>query len=383
MSLSGTHNVSLLKKGFSRRDIGRIASLITAGAAMPFYNEFTMAQAAAPQQRGRRADPDAVHLDQNENPLGPSAEGLEAIAKVAPHGGRYSPNGEQGELVTAIAESEGVKENYVASFAGSSDPLHRAACAFTAPKRNWVMANPGYGGGAPAFIGSGVTRVALRADFAHDGKAMIDADPDGGVYYICNPNNPTGTVTPRDQIEYILAHKKKDAVVVVDEAYIHFADTAKPCSDLVAADKDVIVMRTFSKVYGMAGIRAGYALGRPDLLAKLRPFGAGFLPITGVACATASLKAKDLVAKRKQINKTIRQNTFAFFDKKGVKYIPSETNCFMMDIGKPHAEVSQALAALKIHVGRAWPVWNTKVRVTVGTQEEMDKFTAAMEKIMA
>jgi histidinol-phosphate/aromatic aminotransferase/cobyric acid decarboxylase-like protein len=383
MSLSGTHNVSLLKKGFSRRDIGRIASLITAGAAMPFYNEFTMAQAAAPQRARGAADPDAVHLDQNENPLGPCAEGLEAIVKIAPHGGRYSPNGEQGELVTAIAESEGVKTSYVASFAGSSDPLHRAACAFTAPKRNWVMANPGYGGGAPAFIGSGVTRVALRADFAHDGKAMIDADPDGGVYYICNPNNPTGTVTPRDQIEYILAHKKKDAVVVVDEAYIHFSDTAKPCSDLVAADKDVIVMRTFSKVYGMAGIRSGFALGRPDLLAKLRPYGAGMLPITGVACATASLKAKDLVAKRKQINKTIRQNTFAFFDKKGVKYVPSETNCFMFDIGKPHAEVYAALSAQKVHVGRAWPVWPTKVRVTVGTQEEMDKFTAALEKIMA
>ena len=374
---------SLLKRGFSRRDIGRIASLLTAGAAMPFYNEFSMAQAAAPQRGRRGTDPDAVRIDQNENPLGPCQEGLDAIAKIAPHGGRYSPFGEQGDLVTAIAEMEGVKENYVAVYAGSSDPLHRAACAFTAPKRNWVMANPGYGGGAPAFIGSGVSRVPLRADYAHDGKAMIEADPEGGVYYICNPNNPTGTVTPREDIEYILANKKKDAVVVVDEAYIHFADTAKPCSDLVAADKDVIVMRTFSKVYGMAGIRAGFALGRPDLLAKLRPFGAGFLPITGLACATASLKAKDLVAKRKEINKTVRQNTFAFFEKKGVKYIPSETNCFMMDIGRPHAEVQAAFAEQKIYVGRIWQVWPTKVRVTVGTQEEMNKFTAALDKILS
>lgn len=383
MSCSPNQTDSLLKRGFSRRDIGRIASLLTAGAAMPFYNEFSMAQAAAPQRGRRGNDPDAVRIDQNENPLGPSQEGLEAIAKVAPHGGRYSPFGEQGELVTTIAEMEGVKESYIAPFAGSSDPLHRAACAFTAPKRNWVMANPGYGGGAPAFIGSGVTRVALRDDYAHDGKAMIEADPDGGVYYICNPNNPTGTVTPREDIEYILANKKKDAVVVVDEAYIHFADTAKPCNDLVAADKDVIVMRTFSKVYGMAGIRAGFAMGRPDLLAKLRPYGAGFLPVTGLACATASLKAKDLVPKRKAINKTIRTNTLAFLDKKGVKYVPSETNCFMFDIGKPHAEVSGAFAAQGIYVGRAWPVWPTKVRVTVGTQDEMNKFTAALEKMLS
>jgi histidinol-phosphate aminotransferase len=384
MSLSGTNASSLLKRGFSRRDIGRIASLLTAGAALPFYNEFTMAQAASPQRGGRRGiDPDAVRIDQNENPLGPCQEGLEAIAKVAPHGGRYSPFGEQGELVAAIAEMEGVKESYIAPYAGSSDPLHRAACAFTAPKRNWVMANPGYGGGAPAFIGSSVTRVPLRADFGHDGKAMIEADADGGVYYVCNPNNPTGTVTPRADIEYILANKKKDAVVVVDEAYIHFADTAKPCNDLVAADKDVIVMRTFSKVYGMAGIRAGFAMGRPDLLAKLRPYGAGFLPVTGLACATASLRAKDLVSKRKAINTSIRQNTFSFLEKRGVKYIPSQTNCFMMDMGRPHAEVAQAFAAQKIYVGRAWPVWPNKVRVTVGTQEEMNKFQAALEKIMS
>ena len=385
MPLSGTHTDSLLKKGFSRRDLGRIASLLTAGAALPFYNEFAMAQAARPQRAGGRRgfDPEAVHIDSNENPLGPCAEGIEAIAKIAPFGGRYSPHGEQGDLVTAIAEMEGVKESYISPFAGSSDPLHRAACAFTAPKRNWVMANPGYGGGAPAFIGSGVTRVPLRADFSHDGKAMIEADPDGGVYYICNPNNPTGTVTPREEIEYILTNKKKDAVVVVDEAYIHFADTAKMCNDLVAADKDIIVMRTFSKVYGMAGIRAGFAMARPDLLAKLRPYGSGFLPITGLACATASLKAKDLVANRKKINKDIRQNTFAFLDKKGVKYIPSQTNCFMMDIGRPHDEVAQAFAAQKIYVGRAWPVWPTKVRVTVGTQEEMNKFQTALEKILA
>jgi len=385
MSFSGKHTDSLLKKGFSRRDLGRIASLLTAGATLPFYNEFAMAQQAQGGRGGGRRgnDPDAVIINQNENPLGPCQEGLDAIAKVAPHGGRYSPFGEQAELVTAIAETEGVKENYVAPFAGSSDPLHRAACAFTAPKRNWVMANPGYGGGAPAFIGSSVTRVPLRADFAHDGKAMIAADPDGGVYYICNPNNPTGTITPRADIEYILANKKKDAVVVVDEAYIHFADTAKPCNDLVAADKDIIVMRTFSKVYGMAGIRAGFALGRPDLLAKLRQFGVGFLPITGMACATASLRAKDVVAKRKAINKSVRQNTFAFLEKKGVKYLPSESNCFMMDLGRPYNDVYQGLAAQKVYVGRSWPVWPTKVRVTVGTQEEMNKFQAAMEKILA
>jgi histidinol-phosphate aminotransferase len=389
MSLSDKLTESLLQRGFTRRDLGRITSLITAGAALPFYNEYAMAQDA--QQRmmrgaggARRAmDPDVVRISSNENPLGPCKEGLEAMAKIAPHGGRYSPFGEQGEFVTTVAEMEGVKEGYVAPFAGSSDPLHRVSCAFTSPTRSWVMANPGYGGGAPEFIGSKTTRVPLREDHSHDVEAMIKADPNGGVFYVCNPNNPSGTVTARKDIEYLLANKKKDAVVVVDEAYIHFSDTAQPCNDLVASDKDVMVLRTFSKVYGMAGIRAGFAMGRPDLLAKLRPYGVGFLPITGLACATASLKAKGLVAERKAINKRIRENTFAFLQKKGISYIPSETNFFMMEVHRPGTEFAQALMAQKVMIGRVWPAWPTKVRVTVGTQEEMDKFTAAVSKVIA
>jgi histidinol-phosphate aminotransferase len=387
MLLSTDHTKSLLARGFSRRDIGRIASLLTAGAALPFYNEYAMAQDA--QQRalrgtgmGRRAmDPDAVRISTNENPLGPCKEGCEAIARIAPLGGRYSPANEQGDLVTAIAEMEGVKESYVAPFAGSSDPLHRVSCAFTSPTRGWVMGDPGYGGGAPAFIGSPTQRVPLRPDHSHDVEAMIKADPNAGVYYVCNPNNPSGTLTPRKDIEYLLANKKKDAVVLVDEAYIHFAEKAKPCSDLVAADKDVIVLRTFSKVYGMAGIRAGFAMGRPDLLGKLRPYGVGFLPITGLACATASLRVKGLVAERREINRKIRENTFAFLKKKGIEYIPSETNFFMMEVHRPGNEYVQALAAHKIFIGRVWQAWPTKVRVTVGTQEEMDKFMAAVEKV--
>jgi histidinol-phosphate aminotransferase len=383
MPLSREQTNSFLHKGFSRRDVGRIATLLTAGATLPFYNEYAMAQDATRRMGGaRRAmDPDAVRISSNENPLGPCKEGLEAIAKVAPHGGRYSPFGEQGDFVTAIAETEGVKESYVAAFAGSSDPLHRSTCAFTAPNRSWCMGEPGYGGGAPEFIGSKTVRVPLRKDFSHDVEAMIKTDPDAGVYYVCNPNNPSGTVTPRADIEYLLAKKKKDAVVVVDEAYIHFSDNAKPCNDLVAADKDVVVLRTFSKVYGMAGIRAGFAMGRPDLLAKLRPFGGGMLPITGLACATASLRAKGLVPERRAINKRVREDVFSFLEKKNIKYVPSETNFFMMEVGRPGMEYAKAMSEQKIMIGRVWAAWPTKVRVTVGTQEEMNKFKAAVEKV--
>ena len=375
---------SFVERGFTRRQVGRIASLLTAGAAMPFYNEFAMAQEAE-RRMGRRGPipADAVRISSNENPLGPCKAGLEALIKVAPYGGRYQPHGEQADFVTAVAETEGVKEDYVSPYAGSSDPLHRVACAFTSPTRSWTMANPGYGGGAPEFIGSKTVKVPLRADGSHDVEAMIKMDPNAGAYYVCNPNNPTGTLTSRKDIEYLLANKKKDAIVVVDEAYIHFSDHAQSSNDLVAADKDVVVLRTFSKVYGMAGLRAGFAMGRPDLLAKLRPYGAGMLPITGLACATASLREKGLVTERRGINKKIREDTFEFLEKQKVSYIISETNFFMMEVNRPGMEFAKAMADQKVYIGRVWPVWPTKVRVTVGTQEEMNKFKAAYEKVMA
>jgi len=388
MSFSPAHSEQLLERGFSRRQLGRIASMFTAGAAaLPLFNEFAMAQDAEQRMArgsGRRAfGADYVRISSNENPMGPSKEGLEALIKVAPQAWRYSPNGEETELVKTISEIEGVPADHITVYGGSSDPLYRSACAFTSPTRSWTMADPGYGGGAPAFIGSKVNKVPLRPDYSHDVEAMVKADPEAGVYYVCNPNNPSGTLTPRKDIEFLLANKKKDAVVVSDEAYIHFSAKAQPASDLVAAGKDVIVLRTFSKIYGMAGIRAGFAMGRPDLLAKLRPYGVGFLPVPAVACATASLKAKTLVADRRTINKDIRSATFEFLEKKGIKYVPSEANFFMMEVGRPGGEYAKLMADQKVIIGRVWPAWPTMVRVTVGTADEMAKFRAGAEKILS
>src|SRR5262249_46628274 len=156
------------------------------------------------------------------------------------------------------------------------------------------------------FIGAKSVMVPLRKDYAHDVHAMAQADPSAGLIYVCNPNNPTGSVTPKQDIEYLVAHKPEGAVILLDEAYIHLSSKAEPASPLVAADKDVIILRTFSKIYGMAGLRAGAALGRPDLLAKLRGYGAGALPATGMVGAIASLKAKGLVEQRRMMIAQIR-----------------------------------------------------------------------------
>ncbi len=369
---------------FSRRGMARMAALLTAGSSLPFYNEAALAQEAQRGLSRGTMPPDAVRISSNENPLGPCPEALEAIYKIAKYGGRYQPFGETAAFTKTAAEVEGVKPSYIAPFAGSSDPLHRTTVAFTSPERSFVMGDPGYEAGARSaqFIGAKVHRIPLRKDFSHDVEAMCKADPNAGVIYICNPNNPTGTLTSRKDIEYVLANKPKGSVLLLDEAYVHFSEMT-PASDLVAADKEVIILRTFSKAYGMAGIRAGMAIARPDLLEKMRPYGAGMLPITGLVAATASMQVKTLVAERRKINKDIREDTFEFLTAKKFTFVPSQSNKFMLEVHKPGMEVVKALAAEKIYIGRVWPIWPTHVRVSIGTQDDMNKFKTALVKVMA
>jgi histidinol-phosphate aminotransferase len=370
----------LLRRGFTRRDFSRLAALVTAGASLPFYNESTLAQglSALPNM-----PPDAVKINANENPMGPCPDAVEAIHKVVSQGGRYLYN-ETFAFIAAMAEIDGVSKEHVMPFAGSSDPLHRAVLAFTGPDKSYVVADPGYEAGARAarFIGAKTISVPLRKDYAHDVHAMAQADPNAGLIYVCNPNNPTGSLTPKEDIEYLVAHKPKGAIVLLDEAYIHLSKTAEPAGALVAADKDVIILRTFSKLYGMAGLRAGAALGRPDLIAKLRDYGAGALPVTGMVGATASLKAKGLVEQRRKTIADIREETAEWLDKRGFAVLPSEANMLMVDVHRPGREVSAALVKQKVYIGRSWPSMPKHVRVSIGTRDEMTKFRAAFGHVM-
>ena len=150
--------------------------------------------------------------------------------------------------------------------------------------------------------------------------------------------------------------------------------------DLVKADKDVIVLRTFSKAYGLAGIRCGFAIGRPDLLDRLDNFGGNFMPITAVAAATASLKDAQLIPERKRVNAAVRAETFQWLDRNGYHYIPSQANCFMLDAKRPAKPVVEAMAKQNVMIGRVWPVMPNWTRITVGTHEEMAQFQAAFKK---
>lgn len=382
MALTHEQKKDFLDRGFSRRSFGRLATMLAAGSTLPFYNEFALAQEGGGRAR-REIPADAVKIDQNENPLGPCQEAAEAIHNIVKDGGRYFFQ-LSSELNRAMAESEGLRADYVQAYPGSSMPLHWAVLAFTSPKRPMVMADPGYeaGGSAARFVGADVIHVPLTKSYAHDVKAMAAANANTGLIYICNPNNPTGTLTPRADIDWLLANKPAGSIVLLDEAYIHFSGV-RGAADLVAADKDVVILRTFSKIYGMAGLRAGAALARPELLGKIRQYGNTWMPTTSTVAAVASLRAKNLVSERMKITRETREDVFAFLEKHNLEYVPSISNKFMLDTKRPGREVVEAFRRENVIIGRVWPSWPNHVRVSIGTPEEMAKFKAALLKVMA
>ena len=368
----------------SRRTFLGLSAAASAALAFRVVTEPMLAHARVRNLPKEAIKEGAIRIDANENPLGPGASAREAASAIVAQGGRYS-DWLTDDLVKLLAETEGLKPEQLRVYAGSSEPLHHTVAAFTSPQRSYVTADPGYEAGmfAAKAIGAKVVKVPLTKTYAHDVKAMLAAAPDAGVFYVCNPNNPTGTLTSHSDIESLVENKPKGSVVLVDEAYIHFSD-AVSVMDLVRAGKDVILLRTFSKIYGMAGLRCGAVFGRPDLLEKIEDYGGwNFMPITAMVAASASLKDAQLVPERKRINATIRGQVFAWLDRNGYSYVPSESNCFMLDTKSPAKAAIDAMAKQNVFIGRIWPVWPTYTRITVGTAPEMEQFQAAWRKVMS
>jgi histidinol-phosphate aminotransferase len=374
----------LAPTGISRRSFFRFAAGASALASLPILTEAHLAYA----ERPKFADPNkGIHIDANENPMGPSEAARTAMINIVPRGGRYLFNGEE-ELVEIFARQEGLNTDSIIPFAGSSEPLHYTVLAFTSKDKPLVVADPGYE--APMWAakvsGASILKVPLadpKGAASHDIKAMLAASSNPGVIYICNPNNPTGTCTAPSDIEYAVANAPKDTVILIDEAYIHLCDAPRSIN-FVKEGKNVIVLRTFSKLYGMAGIRMGFAIGKPELLAKIGQFGGmNSLPITAVAAAKASLLDADLVPTRKKIIADTRMQTVAWLKSEGYSTTPSESNCFMLDVKRPGKEVQAALGAKDMYVGRIWPAWPNSLRITVGTPDEMMAFRKAFTEVMA
>jgi histidinol-phosphate aminotransferase len=362
----------------SRRSFLQASGVASAALAMRVVTEPMLAYAAAADHPR-----DSIFINANENPLGPCAAARNAAMAVTPQGGRYL-NGATEEFIALFAKNVGVSSEQVAIYAGSTPPLVFTVRAFCSPRASFVVADPGFEAGMFAAEGAGarVVKVPLTKTYAHDVRAMLAAAPDAGVFYICQPNNPTGTLTSSSDIEYLVEHKPKDSIVMVDEAYIHFCDAPTSIA-LVKAGKDVIVLRTFSKLYGLAGLRCGFAIARPELLEKVHNYGGfNFMPVTAVAAASASLQEPALVSERKRANQLVRSATFEWLDRNGYSYIPSVSNCFLLETKHPAKEVIEAMARQKVVIGRTWPSMPTYARITIGTSEEMAQFQQAFAKVM-
>ncbi len=362
----------------SRRSFLQVSTAASAALALRIVTEPMLAYAQRPN-----IPAGALRINANENPLGPCSAARAAVEAIIPEGGRYRFDLTD-ELMKLYSEQMGVPRDHVRIFPGSSEPLHYTVMVFTSPKASYVTADPGYEAGMHAAKNTGarVVNVPLTKTYAHDPRAMLAAAPDAGVFYVCTPNNPTGTLTSHSDIEYLVENKPKGSIVLVDEAYIHFCD-APSAIDLVKAGKDVIVLRTFSKIYGMAGLRCGFAIARPDLLERLESYGGGNpMPVTAVVAATASLKQPQVVAERKRVNAEVRAATFEWLDRNGYTYIPSESNCFMVDTRRPARAVIAAMAQQQVIIGRVWPSMPTYTRITIGTREEMERFQLAFQKVM-
>jgi histidinol-phosphate aminotransferase len=386
----------MMSKSVSRRSLLRIAG--TAAAAVPVLthapNVWSLTTEPSRKDEfadlaARYHDPNAVIISSNENPLGPSAGALAAITKASMQGGRYHHEAKN-EAISAFSERFGLKEGYVTLWPGSSTPLDLALKANLGPDKPLVVADPSYEQGprAAQAVNAKVISTPLTATGAHDVKAMVAAASKVGVYYIVNPNNPTGTMTPREDILWLLQNKAPGSIVIVDEAYHHFSDH-EPMIDQVIADKDVIITRTFSKIYGMAGLRAGLLIAKPELQAKLAELGPAVTRnaasevsmATALACL-ACIKDESLILTRRKINADIREATLAWLDKKGYKYYAgSQSNFFMVDVKRPGREFAALMQKEDVYIGRTWAAMPKYVRVTVGTAPEMKKFQTVFAKV--
>lgn len=345
-------------------------SVLALGAALPVLGHLDWALASpAP------AASDYVLLNYNESPYGPSKAALEAMQRGNAASARY-PYPHMYALAALFAQQQGIGEDNVAVFAGSMAALRYAVLAFTGPTRGLVMATPSYEVPRQAAESNKapVHEVDLDAQHAHDVPAMLGADPQAGMLYLCNPNNPTGTLTPTEAIRQALANKPKGSVLVVDEAYIDFCD-AQSCVSWIKDHDDLLVLRTFSKIYGMAGARIGLAIGHPALLERLAVFGGDNVP-AGVSLlgAHASLEDVKLLGQRKALNASVRDETIAWLKGQGFACTVSHSNCFMIDVRQPAQQLVERLAEQHVLVGRVWKNWLQWVRVTVGNRQEMERF---------
>jgi histidinol-phosphate aminotransferase len=355
-----------------------------AGAAL-LDTRFGRTAAAASVHRGM--PPDVVQLNSNENPYGPSAKALEAAERAHGVYNRY-PDALEDEAQRAIAKLHGVAPERIVLGCGSSEILQMADAAFTGPGKMALAAEPTFEAvlNYARVLSAEPVKVPLTADFRHDlPKMAAMCNEKTGLVYVCNPNNPTGTIVSGDEVAAFAAKVPASTTILVDEAYHHFVEDPRYRSACELLDKhpNVVVARTFSKIFGMAGLRLGYAVGSEARIAAMAKFATYSNANAAVlSAALASLADSELVPRQKKAINDTRRWLVAEMARQGRRTIPSETNFVMIDVGSDVAPLIPAFRDKKILVGRKFPSLPNWLRVSIGKPEEMQAFAAALQTIV-
>ena len=328
-----------------------------------------------------------VRLSSNENPYGPSPMALKAMTDAFSLAWRYPDEHEQ-SLVDAVAKMHGVAAEQILLGNGSGEVLKVAAAAFTATGRKLVVANPTF----EAILAhartaqADVVKIDLTPDYAHDLPKMLAAANDAGLVYICNPNNPTASITPRNRIRAFLAKVPSQTIVLIDEAYHHYVESNdyESVVPLVRQYPNLIVARTFSKIYGMAGLRCGYCIARPELIQRMRSQQAwDSLNIMALVAASASLQDTEQVEQGRRRNSEVKKFVYSELDRLGFRWIPSHANFLMIDLRREVKPMIAAMRARNVQVGRVFPALPNFMRVTIGTRPQMEAFVSSFREVMS
>lgn len=367
---------------YSRRDFSRTAiQSLAAALTVPHLQSAMENRHAVPMPDG------SIRINFNENNYGPSPKALEALANCGHIAARY-PFSTEIEMNEVLARANGTKRENVILGCGSTEILRVADEAFLAPGKNVVAAEPTFEA-VLEYAGvehASAVKIPLTADHRHDLPRMAAAcTSKTGLVYICNPNNPTGTIVSRDELTDFVGRVPPTALILVDEAYFDFADDPSYASalELIPMHPNVLVARTFSKIHGLAGMRLGYAVGSTETIATMRPFLDQDNANTAVlSAALASLSDHENVAACRGKFIATRNWLCGELAKDGRAFTKSQANFLMIDVGGDVQPIVGQFAKRNIFVGRRFPSMSNWLRVSIGKQPEMEAFLAALREIV-
>jgi len=366
----------------------KFAQLLGAGAAAAAIRPaMSFAKPSQPDVTSLTASANIVRLSANENPYGPSQKAFQAITDSFGLACRY-PDEHNNVLIDKLAKLNGVSHDQILLGDGSGEILKLCAETFTGSQNGkLVAADPTFEAilNNASANGAQVVKVPLTSSFQHDLPKMRESAK-AGLIYVCNPNNPTASITPKDELREFIATTSPQTMILVDEAYFHYADSPdyESVIALVKNHPNLIVSRTFSKIYGMAGLRCGYCVAQKETIDRLRQNQMwDSVNCMALAAATVSLDDPDHVPNGQRLNREAKTFVTSELGKMGYEQIPSQANFIMFDCKRPVVPLIQAMKERKVHVGRLFPALPNHMRLTIGKKSEMESFIEAFKHVTA